>query len=73
MAKKINISLPDDVYERATEKAKELGLSRSSFISFCISDKMNQDEAVRSLPKLLQLAEQQINENREQSGSIEQH
>lgn len=48
-----NISLPDDVVAAADRKAKESGLSRSSFIASAIQFKIQYDAIVGQLPEMM--------------------
>ena len=48
-----NITLPDEVVAAADCKAKEMGLSRSAFISSAIQFKIQYDQMVSQLPMML--------------------
>lgn len=50
-----NISLPEYVVQIADRKASELGISRSAFISTAILFKVQYDDMMREVPKMLQL------------------
>lgn len=50
-----NISLPEYVVQTADRKAEELGISRSAFIATAIQFKVQYDDMMREVPKMLQL------------------
>lgn len=50
-----NISLPEYVVQTADRKATELGISRSAFIATAIQFKVQYDDMVRELPKMMQI------------------
>lgn len=50
-----NISLPEYVVKTADRKAEELGISRSAFIATAIQFKVQYDDMMREVPKMLQL------------------
>ena len=49
-----NITLPDEVVAVADEKAKEMGISRSAFISSAIQFKVQYDALVTQLPAMME-------------------
>lgn len=49
-----NISLPEYVVEIADRKAAELGISRSAFIATAIQLKVQYDDMMIGLPKMLE-------------------
>lgn len=50
-----NISLPEYVVQTADRKASELGISRSAFIATAIQFKVQYDDMMREVPKMMQL------------------
>lgn len=50
-----NISLPEYVVKTADRKAAELGISRSAFIATAIQFKVQYDDMMREVPKMMQL------------------
>lgn len=53
---KTAISLPDDIYERATQRANELGLSRSEFFARAADryiDELDSDSLTRAINEAL--------------------
>ena len=50
-----NISLPEYVVQTADRKAAELGISRSAFIATAIQFKVQYDDMMREVPKMMQL------------------
>lgn len=49
---RVNVNLPEEIVRRADERAKELFLSRSAYITMCISRKLDEDRVLDSLPDL---------------------
>lgn len=49
-----NITLPDEVVAVADQKAKEMGISRSAFISSAIQFKAQYDALVSQLPAMME-------------------
>lgn len=58
---RININMPDDLVKKVDERAKQMFVSRSAFISMAMSQKVQSDDLLDVLPemraKLNQLAE----------------
>lgn len=50
-----NISLPEYVVKIADRKAAQLGISRSAFIATAILFKVQYDDMMQEVPKMLQL------------------
>lgn len=51
--KKISITIPNELLQEIEEKAKKIGLNRSSYISFKLSEGSKQDKAMESLMTLV--------------------
>lgn len=62
MGKTTNISLPEDVRDRLDEEAKKLGLNRSAYVSMALMQKWQQDDAMNSLPSILEVLKQRSGE-----------
>lgn len=58
---RININMPDDLVKKVDERAKQMFVSRSAYISMAMSQKVQSDDLMDVLPemraKLNQLAE----------------
>lgn len=50
---KITMNLPDDILEKADKRSKQLGISRTAFITMTISEKLMQSELIEGLPEML--------------------
>ena len=57
---KVSISVPDEVVQKADYRAKQLGISRSAFITMTLSEALMQKEFMQNMPELLRLAELQM-------------
>lgn len=55
MAVRINITLPEYVLTQADARAAELGTTRSGFIATALQFKMQYDDMMREVPKMMQL------------------
>lgn len=55
MAVRVNITLPEYVLEATDKRAAELGISRSGFIATSLQFKMQYDDMMREVPKMMQL------------------
>ena len=51
---KINMNLPEDILEKTDKKAKQLGISRTAFITMTLSEKLMQTDLMDSLPQMLE-------------------
>ena len=51
---KKNISLPDATYQRALVEAEKSGLSFSSFLALALNRYMDEQDAIRLLPQLME-------------------
>lgn len=50
---KVNINLPEDLLEKTDKRAKQLGITRTAFITMTISEKLMQTDVMESLPEML--------------------
>ena len=55
MAVRINITIPEYVLAAADARAAELGISRSGYIATALQFKMQYDDMIREVPKMMQL------------------
>ena len=55
MAVRINITIPEYVLAAADARAAELGISRSGYIATALQFKMQYDDMMREVPKMMQL------------------
>lgn len=53
-AKRVNITLPEDLIEALDKAADDINLNRSAYIAVAISLKMQQDEMMKQLPLIMQ-------------------
>lgn len=51
---KITINIPEDLLKDVDERAKSMYLSRSSFINMTLSQRLQQDKVLDSMPEMLQ-------------------
>ena len=61
MVKRANISLSDEIMNRVDDKALEMGLNRSAFITVAVNNYFLQEEAMRlaqEIPAFLQKLEE---------------
>lgn len=61
MVKRANISLSDEVMNRVDERAEQMGLNRSAFITVAVNNYFLQEEAMRlaqEIPAFLQKLEE---------------
>ena len=56
MAKKANISLPDDVMQRLDNEAKKYGINRSAYISMTLNQKWENEKVISQLPTIAEIA-----------------
>lgn len=52
-AKRINITLPQDLIEALDRAAEETNLNRSAFIAVAVTHKIQQDEMMKQLPYIM--------------------
>ena len=50
-----NITLPDNVVQLADRKAAELGISRSAFIATAIQFKVQYDDMMAQVPRMMEM------------------
>lgn len=51
---RINITMDDDLIKKVDEVAKKMYVSRSAYIAFAVSQKMQQDSLMENMPEMLQ-------------------
>lgn len=49
-----NINIPPEVLEKTDKRAKQLGISRSAFITMTLSEKLMQNDLIENLPTMLE-------------------
>lgn len=52
-AKRINISIPEDLLEALNKAADDTNLNRSAYICVAVTQKMQQDEMMKQLPYIV--------------------
>lgn len=52
MVKRANVSLSDDIMDRVDERAKEMGLNRSAFITVAVNNYFLQEDAMRAMKEM---------------------
>lgn len=62
---KINYSIPEDVLEKVDIRAKELGISRSAFITMTLSQALMQNDFINQLPKMLAMVDKTMENDRQ--------
>lgn len=55
MFMRLNISMDEELVKKVDEAAKKMHVSRSAYISFAVSQKMQADEMLQNMPELLRL------------------
>ena len=55
MAVRVNITLPEYVLEAIDKRAAELDIPRSTYIATALQFKMQYDDMMREVPKMMQL------------------
>jgi len=60
---RINISMDEDLVKKVDEAANRMHVSRSAYIAFAVSQKLQADEMLNNMPEVLNLL-RQIRENR---------
>lgn len=51
---KVNVNIPDDVLSKTDLRVKQLGISRSAFITMTLSEKLMQSNLLEVLPEMLE-------------------
>lgn len=50
---RVNINMDEELVKKVDEVAKKMYVSRSSYIAFAVSQKIQSDETLANMPKLL--------------------
>lgn len=50
---RVNINMDEELVKKVDEVAKKMHVSRSSYIAFAVSQKIQTDETLANMPKLL--------------------
>ena len=51
---RINININEDLLRKVDEAADKLSISRSAYISAAVSQKLSQEQALESIPQLME-------------------
>lgn len=54
---RVTMTLPPELVDKIDKRAKQLGLSRSGFISYCVSKQFEFESMMESLPQMLELSQ----------------
>jgi len=52
---RINISMDEDLIKKVDEVATKMHVSRSSYIAFAVSQKIQNDEILSNMPEILRM------------------
>ena len=58
---RLNINMDEDLVKKLDEAAKNMHVSRSSYIAFVISQKLQTDETLSYMPKLIEFYNEAAN------------
>ena len=50
---KVNVNIPENVLQQTDKRAEKLGISRSSFITMTLSEKLMQTDMIESFPEMI--------------------
>lgn len=53
--RRINMTLHDSIVKQIDKKANSLNLSRSAFISMCVTQYLNADKVLTEFPQMMQM------------------
>ena len=62
---RVNINMSEELLNKIDEKAKEMYVSRSAYISMALTEKMKNDNALNSMPELYKLAQEILKKQNE--------
>lgn len=57
---RINISMNEDLVKKIDELAEQMHISRSAYISVSVFQKMQQDEAISNMPKVIEAVKEAV-------------
>lgn len=66
---RVNINMDEELVKKVDEVAKKMYVSRSSYIAFAVSQKIQTDETLANMPKLLDTY-QELKKNDPNKGEI---
>ena len=66
---RVNINMDEELVKKVDEVAKKMYVSRSSYIAFAVSQKIQTDETLANMPKLLDTY-QELKKNDPNNGEI---
>ena len=59
---RVNINMDEELVKKVDEVAKKMYVSRSSYIAFAVSQKIQLDETVTNMPKIIDVLKKQQNQ-----------
>ena len=62
---KININIPEEILEKTDKRAKQLGISRTAFITMTISEKLMQNDLMDNLPTMMETIKKMSDGNKQ--------
>lgn len=54
---RVNINMDEELVKKVDEVAKKMYVSRSSYIAFAVSQKIQSDETLANMPKIIEALE----------------
>ena len=69
---RISMNMPEDLLKQVDERAKDLYISRSAFITMAVSQKIQADEMAKALPDIVKAYNEQKNKDDEKQSKEEQ-
>ena len=61
---RININLDEELIKKIDEEAKKKYISRSSYIAFAVSQKIQNDKFIESMPELIKTVDKAVEQNK---------
>lgn len=68
---RISMNMPEDLLKQVDERAKDLYISRSAFITMAVSQKIQSDEMAKVLPDIVKAYNEQKNKDDEKQSKEE--
>lgn len=68
---RISMNMPEDLLKQVDERAKDLYISRSAFITMAVSQKIQADEMAKALPDIVKAYNEQKNKDDEKQSKEE--
>lgn len=57
---RVNINMDEELVKKVDEVAKKMYVSRSSYIAFAVSQKIQSDEAFANMPKMIDVLNEAV-------------